>query len=410
VLAVCLCWPNPIKKPRHTKATLSEFTCQTVIFLNWHSYRLPERNPQQETAVSFTFTACVMLQFLAHEGPSSDITDTHDTLSRDFSLLDTYSQTVVTVAQRAANAVSHLKVRKPNKPAPANNRRRPEGEGSGSGFLISTDGYLVTNSHVVNGAESIEANFSDGRSFTAQVVGDDPASDIAVVKIDGNGFTTLPFGPSDRLQVGQIAIAIGNPYGFQHSVTAGVVSALGRSLRSQSGRLIDDVIQTDAALNPGNSGGPLVNSHGEVIGVNTAVILPAQGLCFAVASNLAQFVVGKLILEGRVRRAWLGIGAQTVSIAPRLQQLLDANGSFATPNQAGADSALLVQTIEPDGPAQNAALMPGDLIVRFNGRALASIDALHKLLDEKAIGQAAELTVLRNQRLMTVGVVPGELK
>jgi len=355
-----------------------------------------------------------MLQFLAHDGPSSDIPDAQGALTRDFSLLDTYSQTVVTVAQRAGAAVAHLKVRKPNKPTPPNqqpnNRRRPESEGSGSGFLISTDGYLVTNSHVVSGAEAIEANFSDGRSFAAQVVGDDPASDIAVVKIDGNGFTTLPFGPSDRLQVGQIAIAIGNPYGFQHSVTAGVVSALGRSLRSQSGRLIDDVIQTDAALNPGNSGGPLVNSHGEVIGVNTAVILPAQGLCFAVASNLAQFVVGKLILEGRVRRAWLGIGAQTVPIAPKLQQLLDANGSFASPNQSGGDSALLVQTIEPDGPAQNAALMPGDLIVRFNGRALASIDALHKLLDEKAIGQAAELTVLRNQRLMTVGVVPGELK
>lgn len=349
-----------------------------------------------------------MLHFLAHSGPSAAPEHTAQALSRDFSLLDAYSQTVVAVAQRAGGAVAHLKVRKAAAKNQPNNRRNPEREGSGSGFLISTDGFLVTNSHVVSGAEAIEAQFSDGRSFTAQIVGDDPASDLAVVKIDGSGFNTLPFGAGEHVRVGQIAIAIGNPYGFQHSVTAGVVSALGRSLRSQSGRLIDDVIQTDAALNPGNSGGPLVNSFGEVIGVNTAVILPAQGLCFAVASNLAQFVVGKLILEGRVRRAWLGIGAQAVPIAPKLQQLLDNSAGPAGANTNEA-AALLVQTIEPDGPANNADLQPGDLIVRFNGAPLASIDTLHKLLDERTIGKPAELTLLRNQRLVKVTVVPGEM-
>ncbi|MDX2135970.1 MAG: trypsin-like peptidase domain-containing protein [Saprospiraceae bacterium] len=348
-----------------------------------------------------------MLHFLAHSGPSAAPEHTPHPLSRDFSLLDAYSQTVVAVAQRAGGAVAHLKVRKAAAKNQPNNRRNPEREGSGSGFLISTDGFLVTNSHVVSGAEAIEAQFSDGRSFAAQIVGDDPASDLAVVKIDGSGFNTLPFGAGEHVRVGQIAIAIGNPYGFQHSVTAGVVSALGRSLRSQSGRLIDDVIQTDAALNPGNSGGPLVNSFGEVIGVNTAVILPAQGLCFAVASNLTQFVVGKLILEGRVRRAWLGIGAQAVPIAPKLQQLLDNTAGPAAANTEAA--ALLVQTIEPDGPANNADLQPGDLIVRFNGAPLASIDTLHKMLDERTIGKPAELTILRNQRLVKVNVVPGEM-
>ncbi|MCY7329042.1 MAG: trypsin-like peptidase domain-containing protein [Saprospiraceae bacterium] len=258
----------------------------------------------------------------------------------------------------------------------------------------------MTNSHVVNGATHIEATLPDGRSFQAHIIGDDAATDIAVIKIDGDNFSTLAFGESDRLQVGQIAIAIGNPYGFQYSVTAGVVSALGRTLRSQNGRLIDDVIQTDAALNPGNSGGPLVDSHGYVIGVNTAVILPAQGLCFAVASNLAKFVVGKLILEGRVRRGYIGIGAQTVPLPPKWIQALEL------PTKGG----IQIQSVEPDGPANNSDLRAGDIIVQFEGRPIDSIDALHKSLDVNTIGRSINLWVLRDGGLKSVVVMPGEMK
>ena len=207
-------------------------------------------------------------------------------------------------------------------------------------------------------------------------------------------------GASDRLQVGQVAIAIGNPFGFQYSVTAGVVSALGRTLRSQSGRLIDDVIQTDAALNPGNSGGPLVDSHGNVIGVNTAVILPAQGLCFAVAANLAKFVVGKLILEGRVRRGFLGISAQSVQLPPKWLSTL----------QLDTKGGIQIQGVENDGPAARSGLLAGDVIVQFEGKPLDSIDALHKALDENTIGRTLNLWVLRDGGLKSIPVTPGELK
>ena len=239
----------------------------------------------------------------------------------------------------------------------------------------------------------------DGRSFSARIVGDDPATDLAVVKIDGDNLATIGFGASDRLKVGQIAIAIGNPYGFQYSLTAGVVSALGRTLRTQTGRLIDDVIQTDAALNPGNSGGPLVNSFGEVIGVNTAVILPAQGICFAVASNLAEFVVGKLILEGRVRRGYLGIGAQTVPLPPKWLNAL----------QLQTAGGIQVQSVEADGPAGNSGLRAGDVIVQFEGKPIDSIDALHKALDEHTIGRTIRIWVIRDGALKNLEVTPGAL-
>jgi S1-C subfamily serine protease len=259
----------------------------------------------------------------------------------------------------------------------------------------------VTNSHVVSGAERIEGTLQDGRTFQAQVVGDDPATDLAVVKMDGENLATVTFGESRRLQVGQIAIAIGNPFGFQYSVTAGVVSALGRTLRSQSGRLIDDVIQTDAALNPGNSGGPLVDSYGNVIGVNTAVILPAQGLCFAVASDLAKFVVGKLILEGRVRRGFIGVvGAQTVPLPPKWLNTL----------QLDTKGGIQIQSLENGGPAAQADLRAGDVIVQFEGKPMDSIDALHKALDEETIGRPVNLWVLRDGGLKRMTVVPGELK
>lgn len=336
-----------------------------------------------------------MLQFLSTEGASTS--PQRQTPDHDAGLLDAYSQTVSGVARRVSSAVVHLKVGKPQK---VQKQQQNNNAGTGSGFVISTDGFIVTNSHVVNGATTIEANLPDGRSFHARVVGDDPATDLAVVKIDGENLATLAFGNSETLQVGQIAIAIGNPYGFQYSVTAGVVSALGRTLRSQSGRLIDDVIQTDAALNPGNSGGPLVDSFGNVIGVNTAVILPAQGLCFAVASNLAQFVVGKLILEGRVRRGYLGIGAQAVPLPPKITSTLQL------PTRGG----ILIQSVENDGPAAKAELRGGDVIVQFEGKPLESIDTLHQMLNENTIGRELSLWVLRDSSLKQVSVVPGELK
>lgn len=344
-----------------------------------------------------------MLSFLSTEGSSASAASHQRRVEeQDGYLLDAYSQTVTGVAARVSAAVVHLKVQKPQ---PQQRRRQPspdgrDAAGTGSGFIISSDGFVVTNSHVVSGATAIEASLPDGRVFQASVVGDDAATDIAVVKIDASNLASIAFGESDRLRVGQIAIAIGNPFGFQYSLTAGVVSALGRTLRSQNGRLIDDVIQTDAALNPGNSGGPLVDSFGNVIGVNTAVILPAQGLCFAVASNLAKFVVGKLILEGRVRRGYIGIAAQTVPLPPKWIQTLEL------PTKGG----IQIQSVEADGPANNSGLLAGDIIVQFEGRPIDSIDDLHKALDETTIGRKINLWVLRSGSLKSIAVTPGEMR
>ena len=314
----------------------------------------------------------------------------------DSRLLDAYSQTVTSVAKKVSEAVVQIQVQKPGRFT----RRGPQPQnGGGSGFVISSDGYIVTNSHVVINASGIKVVLQDGREFNAKLIGDDPATDLAVVQIDADRLTTVSFGNSDQLQVGQLAVAIGNPFGFQYSVTAGVVSALGRTLRSNNGRLIDDIIQTDAALNPGNSGGPLVNSFGEVIGVNTAIILPAQGLCFAVASNLAQYVVGKLIIEGKVRRGYIGIAGQVVKLHQRMVSNL----------QLSVKSGILVQQIEPDAPAYNSELQQGDVIIGFNQKPVHSIDDLHKLLDEKTIGQKMELLVIRRGRKERVRVMPGEM-
>jgi S1-C subfamily serine protease len=342
-----------------------------------------------------------MSHFIAstNTGNPADRSFSTDRIVADDQLLDAYSRTVTSVARQASEAVLHLKVSKKNQ----NNRNIPQNNGqpagTGSGFIISSDGFVVTNSHVVNGADAIEATLQDGRSFQARIIGDDPASDLAVVKIEGDSLSTIAFGESDRLQVGQIAIAIGNPYGFQYSVTAGVVSALGRTLRSQTGRLIDDVIQTDAALNPGNSGGPLVDSNGFVMGVNTAVVLPAQGICFAVAANLAKYIVGKLILEGRVQRGYLGISAQTVTLPPKWMEALQLN----------TKGGIAVQQVETDGPARHSGLQQGDIIIQFEGKPVDSLDALHKALNENTIGRNINLWVLRNGQLKNLQVVPGEV-
>ncbi|CCH00145.1 HtrA2 peptidase [Fibrella aestuarina BUZ 2] len=331
--------------------------------------------------------------------------DAASSAAPDASLLDAYSNTVVNVAKKASPSVVQIKVRGQRRPGnvpggtPPRRRQPDEGNGTGSGFVISTDGYLVTNNHVVAGAETITVALPDRDDLTATLVGRDPATDIAVLKVYADGLKAIRFADSKRLQVGQIAIALGNPYGFQYSLTAGVISALGRTLRSESGRLIDDVVQTDAALNPGNSGGPLLNSQGEVIGVNTAVILPAQGICFAVSSNLANLVVGKLITEGRVRRGYLGIAGQLINLTERIRQY----------NQLTARTGVMVASVEPDGVANNSDLRQGDIIVAYNDRPVTTVDDLHLLLTDATIGRPAQLTVLRNGRKQGVIVTPGEL-
>jgi S1-C subfamily serine protease len=274
-----------------------------------------------------------------------------------------------------------------------------EGADSGSGFAISTDGYIVTNNHVIENAMDIRVSFADGEELTAELVGRDPHTDIAVLKVYGGELKPLQFANSDSLEPGQIAIAIGNPMGLQHTVTTGVVSATARTLRAGSGRLIDDIIQTDAALNPGNSGGPLLNSEGRVIGVNTAIVTAAQGLCFAVSSNIAAYVAGKLIMYGRVRRAQLGLAAQTVNLTGRMI------GANALKTKQG----VYVSEIVPDTNIYNRELQVGDIIVGFEDKPVATLDNLHKFLTEETIGKKLSMTVLRGGYMHQVTVIPTEL-
>src|SRR5205809_8037389 len=281
----------------------------------------------------------------------------------DNALLDAYSEAVSGAVTRVAPAVAHVRVER----AKASRWGR---EGSGSGFIITPDGYLVTNSHVAGGAAAIEVTLPDGRTASATIVGDDPHSDLALLKVAAGDLAWCRFGDSARVRVGQIAIAIGSPYGFQHTVTAGIVSALGRSMRAQTGRLLDNVLQTDAALNPGNSGGPLIDARGEVIGVNTAVILPAQGICFAIASSTAERVAVALIRDGRVRRAWLGVGGQDTPIGRRMVR------HFALEHESG----IRVSTVEKGSPAAAAGVREGDIIVALGDTPIAGVDDLQRVL------------------------------
>ena len=327
-------------------------------------------------------------------------------LGDDGELLDAYSRAVIAAAETVSPSVVHIVVgTRPGNGQEAQRENRdgskahpPQPGGSGSGFLFTPDGFILTNSHVVHGAEHLEVALSDGRRFTAQPIGDDPDTDLAVIRIHGTDLQPAALGDSQAVRVGQLAVAIGNPYGFECSVTAGVVSALGRSLRSRSGRLIDNIIQTDAALNPGNSGGPLVTSRGEVIGVNTAVILPAQGLCFAIASNTAHFVAGRLIRDGRIRRGYLGLGGQNVPLARRLVRF------HALPVESG----ILVISVERGSPAEAAGVREGDIVVEFNGQPTESIDSLHRLLTESQVGAPSRLTVIRGSVREGLKVVPRE--
>lgn len=325
----------------------------------------------------------------SHVGASAHSSDVH--------LLDAYSRAVTGAAEAASPDVVKIDVELPGQRRPRDHMQQPGGA-SGSGFIITPDGLIVTNSHVVHDAERIFVTLSDGFRDRAVLVGDDPDSDLAVIRMHSSDLPHSTLGDSHDIRVGQLAIAIGNPLGFQYSVTAGVVSALGRSLRSRGGRLMDDIIQTDAALNPGNSGGPLVNSRGEVIGVNTAMILPAQGICFAIAVNTARQVATQLIAYGRVRRSHLGIAAQVIVLPDRLRRQHDLL----------QDTAVLVMDVEPGGPASVAGVRPGDLIVGIDDLLAASIDDLHSQLTYEMVGQAVELDVLRDGQQITLSITPAE--
>jgi S1-C subfamily serine protease len=308
----------------------------------------------------------------------------------DLALLDAYSHAVSTAVAKVAPAVAHVRVE---------HARAARGrEGSGSGFLITPDGYLVTNSHVASGAKAIEVTLPDGRTADAQIVGDDPDSDLAVLKVQANDLSWIRFGDSSGVRVGQVAIAIGSPFGFQHTVTAGIVSALGRSMRAQTGRLLDNVLQTDASLNPGNSGGPLVDARGDVIGVNTAVIFAAQGICFAIASSTAERVAIALIRDGRVRRARLGVGGQTLPLPRRIVR------HFALPRESG----VRVETVERNSPAADAGLARGDVIIALDGIPVPDIDTLQRLLAADAIARPIEVLLVRRDRTLTIGITPVE--
>lgn len=317
--------------------------------------------------------------------------------NQDGELLDSYSQTLVDVVKRASQSVVNIRVTKPSQRPRNPNMQEPFG--TGSGFVIREDGLILTNFHVINQARAITVTMPSGKEFHPEIVGSDPATDIAILKIDEQGLSPLEFADSENLQPGQIAIAIGNPLGFQHTVTAGVVSALGRTLRSQSGRMIEDIIQTDASLNPGSSGGPLMNSAGKVIGVNTAIIKQAQGICFAVSSNLAGYISEMLIKNGKVRRAYLGIVGQTV----KLPQALISKNSLTKP------SAIHITQVDHTPGIDNQNLKKGDLIVLMDQRPMASIDDLHKALTEESIGRQHNLTVLRGNEMVDVTVTPSEI-
>src|SRR6202158_5036409 len=314
----------------------------------------------------------------------------------DTALLDAYSRAVTGAVERVSPSVVNIEVHQWG--GRTRTGERGERRGGGSGFVFTPDGLILTNSHVVHDATRIEVTLADGRRAPAHTIGDDPATDLAVIRIDASGLQAVPLGDSQQLQPGQMAIAIGNPYGFQSSVTAGVISALGRSLRSYSGRLIEDVIQTDAALNPGNSGGPLADSHGQVIGVNTATILPAQGICFAIGINTAKFVASRLLRDGRIRRSYIGVSAQTVPIHRRVVRFYSL----------ARETGVVVVGIEDQSPARKAGLREGDMIVALDDKPVAGVDDLHRLLTDAQVGVRCALTVIRHTERLILPIFPEE--
>lgn len=309
-----------------------------------------------------------------------DATPGHDDV-----LLDAYSSAVAQIVDEVGPAVVRVETRGGR-------------GGTGSGVIIAPDGLVLTNSHVVQGRREARLVTPDGRTLDARVLGDDPDTDLALLRTGGAALPHARLGDSKQLRRGHLVVAIGNPLGFESTVTAGVVSALGRSLRASTGRLIDDVIQTDAALNPGNSGGPLVSSRGEVVGINTAVILGAQGICFAVASNTASFVLGELIRHGRVRRAYIGVSAQTTPIPRRIALAAGVDAAFGA----------TIMTVEPDSPAGAAGLAPGDTLIALDGHAITGVDDLIRLLNAERISAVVAVSVIRHGQRRTFDLAPTE--
>ncbi|HLJ89512.1 MAG TPA: trypsin-like peptidase domain-containing protein [Candidatus Angelobacter sp.] len=303
--------------------------------------------------------------------------------------MDAYSRVVTRVADTVSPSVVGIQVE-------TTGQRGQQRGGGGSGFVFTPDGFVLTNSHVVHNASRIKVLTLDSGEHQAQLIGEDPDTDLALLRVDASSLRPVKLGDSRKIRVGQLVVAIGSPYGFQYTVTTGVVSALGRTLRSQSGRQIEDVIQTDAALNPGNSGGPLVNSAGEIVGVNTATIMPAQGLCFAISVNTAQFIATKLIRDGFIRRSYIGVQAQTASVNHTIARYYDLK----------SETGALVVAVEPSGPAHKGGLREGDIIVALNGTPVEGVDVLHRLLSEDTIQHLTKLTVLRGSHRMEISVVP----
>lgn len=322
----------------------------------------------------------------------------------DGELLDAYSQAVIGAAKRVSPSVVNIDVQVP---VPRNRAgqspqhpNRHGGHGSGSGFIFTPDGFLLTNSHVVHNATKIEVTLQDGTNLSARVVGDDPQTDLAVIHVNAAGLPAIEFADSSAIQVGQLVVAIGNPYGFQTTVTAGVVSNLARGFRSQTGRMIDNIIQTDAALNPGNSGGPLVDSRGRVVGVNTAIIPMAQGICFAIPSNTAQFVAARLIRDGKIRRSYIGFAGQNVPLHRKIVRF----------HKLDVDTGVLIVGLEPNSPAQRAGLREGDVIVSFDSKPIFTLDDLQRLLTEERVGVRSAITVVRGTELLDYEVTPAEAR
>ncbi len=334
------------------------------------------------------------LVWLAAQGALDQNSASPTATENDEELLDAYSRAVVSVVDKVGPAVVSINVKTRQA------RHNPGGEGAGSGVIVTPDGYILTNNHVVDNANEVKVNLIDGSTFTAHIVGKDAATDLAVVRVDAPHLPMAQLGNSDTLRVGQLAIAIGNPLGFQSTVSTGVISALGRSLRSQSGRLIENVIQTDVPLNPGNSGGPLVDSRGRVVGINSAMIYMAQGISFAVPVNTARWIVSELLIHGKVRRAYLGLSGQVRPISYRAQRY------FELPS----NNVVEVISIEDNGPAHQAGLQTGDQIIALDGKPTATVDDIHRLLASKPAGSTISLSVIRSQQRQELQVITGEIE
>ena len=340
-----------------------------------------------------------LVEFLAGGDFAPQVAGSGGAVPADDELLDAYSRAVIGAAEKVSPSVVNIEVQPQQETAKAGSpHSRPEPGGKGSGFIFTPDGFVLTNSHVVHDAGQVEVELTDGRHLRAEKVGDDPETDLAVVRINAPNLVPASLGDSHAIRVGQLVIALGNPYGFQCTVTAGVVSALGRSLRSRSGRMMDNIIQTDAALNPGNSGGPLANSRGEVIGVNTAVILPAQGICFAIGINTAKFVAGQLIKEGKIRRSYIGLAGQDVPLPRRIVRF----------HNLRVERGILVVAVEVGSPAQRAGVLEGDVIVGYGDQPISGIDQLHRVLTENQVGLRSSLTVIRKGERRVLPIVPEE--